>query len=56
MEPNNYIKIDQAAPLNANFADISVKSFTKNGIKFGHRAVAFLDTSNQRYVLDPYYS
>ena len=54
---NEYIQIDKAAPLNANFADISVESNTTNGKKYGHRAVAFLDSpSMQWYVLDPYNS
>lgn len=54
---NKYISMDEVAPKNANFADISVKSTTPNGARYWHRAVAFLDSPSMKwYVLDPYYS
>ncbi len=52
---NSCINLEKIAPNNANFADLSIESNTKNWRRYGHRAVAFLDESWHRRVLDPYY-
>ena len=51
MGKNDYI--NTLVPQDSNVADLYVTSSTKNGKKYGHRALMFR-VSNQWYVLDPY--